>query len=74
MLKTAYEAPGPGFCIILTLMGHIIQESISVSHMLSLDTLRNITFLGLDIERDVGGPHKLKFKLKFLHILFCKTR
>ena len=26
--------------------------------MLPIDPHRNITFLGLDIDRDVGGPHK----------------
>ena len=28
--------------------------------MLLIDTLRNITFLGLDIDRDVGEPLKLR--------------
>ena len=58
MLPAVHEAPGPDFLHDLDSYGsYYSQESISRSHMFPIDTLGNITFLGLDIDRDVGGPH-----------------
>ena len=48
--------------------------------MLPIGTLRNITFLGLDIDRDVGGPPMETFwsgnnekNMEFFEEIFLKT-
>ena len=71
MLPAVHEAPGPDFLHDLDSYGsYYSQESISRSHMFPIDTLGNITFLGLDIDRDVGGPPTFyKYKNQKLSIM-----
>ena len=57
VLLAVHEDPGPDFLHDLDSNGsYYWQESISRSDMLPINTLKNINFLGPDIDQDVGGP------------------